>query len=114
MGTTLRTIKLAGDEPPVPGEDGVWFGHAGRLLQSFAPESLADLSQRTSLRIRQAQPGWQVRPQNSVLGDQVLVLQKQLLVHQSRDVRQETSPLIAFHTNCPSSQVSDSRRVQVF
>ena len=53
IGTALGTIELAGNEPPVPGEDGVWFGHAGHLLQSFAPESPPDLSKRASLRIRQ-------------------------------------------------------------
>src|SRR5262249_41916920 len=51
--TGLRTIELAGDKPPVPGEDGVWLGRAGHLLQTFAPESFADLSKRASLRIRQ-------------------------------------------------------------
>src|SRR5215469_13592638 len=56
--TGLRTIELAGDKLPVPGEDGVWLGRAGHLLQSFAPESLAHLSKRALLRIRQAQPGW--------------------------------------------------------
>jgi hypothetical protein len=36
----------------------------------------------------------------------VRVLQKEFLVHQSDDIRQETSPLIALHGNlsCPSSQ----------
>src|SRR6516165_10893042 len=113
MDTALGTIELAGDEPPVPGEDGVWFGHAGHLLQSFAPESLADLSKRASLRIRKAQPGGQAPPENSVLRRQVLVLEEQFLVHQPCYIRQETSPLIAFHGNCPSSQVSDSRAVRV-
>src|SRR5215469_259791 len=114
IATGLGTIKLAGDEPPVPGEDGVWFGHAGHLLQSFAPESLADLRKRASLRIRQAQPGWQMRPQDSILRRQVLVLEEQFLVHQPRYKRQETSALIALHANCPSSQISDSRAVRVF
>src|SRR5215813_10629163 len=109
MDTTLGTIELAGDKVLVPGQNGAGLGCPGHLRQSFAPESLADLSKRASLRIRQAQPGWQVRPQNSVLSHQVLVLQKQFLVHQSRDVRQQMSPLIAFHTNCPSSQVPDSQ-----
>src|SRR5215471_3535770 len=67
IATGLRTIELAGDKPPVPGEDSVWLGHVGHFLQSFASESLADLSKRASLRIRQAQPCGQVRPQNSIL-----------------------------------------------
>jgi DNA-binding CsgD family transcriptional regulator len=28
IATGVRTVKLAGDKLPVPGEDGVWFGHA--------------------------------------------------------------------------------------
>ena len=81
MDTTLGTIELAGYKPPVPGEEGVWFGGAGHLLQSFAPESLADLRKCAPLGIRQAQPCGQVRPQNSILRRQVLVLQQKLLVY---------------------------------
>jgi hypothetical protein len=62
---------------------------------------------------RQAQACWQARPQNSV-STQILVLEEQFMVHQSRDIQYETSPLIAFHGNCPSSQISDSQDVQVF
>jgi len=40
-------------------------------------------------------------PQSSVLRRQVLVLEDQFLVHQSRYIRQQISPLIAFHGNCP-------------
>jgi hypothetical protein len=54
---------------------------SGMVLQSFASESLADLSQRASLRIRQPQP-WQVRPENSILRSQVLVLKEEFLVDQ--------------------------------
>src|SRR6516225_11464603 len=114
IATGLGTIKLAGDEPPVPGEDGVWFGHAGHLLKSFAPESLADLRKSASLRIRKAQPGGQAPPENSVLRRQVLVLEEQFLVHQPRYKRQQTSALIAVHGNCPSSQISDSQLFEYF
>jgi hypothetical protein len=55
-----------------------------------------------------------VRPENSILRRQVLVLEEQFLVHQPCYIRQETSPLIAFHGNCPSSQISDSQDVRVF
>ena len=88
MGTALGTIELAGDEAPVPGEDGVRFGHAGHFLQSFAPESLADLSKRASLGIRQAQACWEMLTENSVLRRQILVLEEQLLVQQPRYIRQ--------------------------
>jgi hypothetical protein len=80
----------------------------------FASESFADLSQRATLRIRQAQPCWQVRAENAVLRRQVLVLQEQFLVHQPGDIRQQTSPLIAVHANRSSSQISASQAVRVF
>src|SRR5215471_2523448 len=114
MDTTPGTIELAGDEPPPPGEDGVWFGRAGHFRQSFASESFPDFGKRASLRIRQAQPCWQVPPQNSVLRRQVLVLEEQFLVHQPRYKRQQTSVLIAVHGNCPSSQISDSQLLEYF
>ncbi len=114
IGTGSRTIELAGDKPPIPSENGVWFGHTGDLLQSFASESLADLGKRATLRIRQAQPRWQVCAENPVLRSQVLVLQQQFLVDQPRYIRQQTSPLIAVHANCPSSQVSGVRRFVYF
>jgi hypothetical protein len=94
----LGTVELVGDEPPVPGEDAVRFGHASHLVQSFASESLADLSQRASLRIRRPQPCWQARPENSILRGQVLVLKEEFLVDQPCYIRQQTSPMIAvFH-----------------
>src|SRR5215471_3715812 len=65
-----------GDQPPVPGENRVWFGHAGHLLQSFPPEPLSDLTKCASLEIRQAQPCWQVGAENSVLRRQVLILER--------------------------------------
>ena len=91
----MGTVELVGDEPPVPGEDRVWFGRAGHFLQSFAPQSLADLRKCASLRIRQAQPCWQVRPENSILRGQVLVLKEEFLVDQPCYIRQQTSPMIA-------------------
>ena len=45
----MGTIELAGNEPPVPDEDGVWYGHAGHLLQSLAPESHPEFHHRSSL-----------------------------------------------------------------
>src|SRR5215471_6967396 len=98
-------MELAGDKPPVPGENRVWFGHAGHLLQSIAPESLSDLRKCASLGIRQAQPCWQVGEENSVLRRQILVLEEQLLVRQPSYIRHETSLLIALHAKCPSSQI---------
>jgi hypothetical protein len=46
-----------------------------------------------------------MRPQDSILRSQVLVLEEQFLVHKPRYKRQQTSALIAVHGNRPSSQV---------
>src|SRR5215467_13803456 len=108
------SVGLLCDQPSVPGEDGVGFGHVGYLLQSFASESFANVSQRATLRIRQVQQCRQVCAENTVLRSEVLVLQKQFLIDQPRDIRQQTSPLIAVHANRPSSQVFDSQAVPVF
>ena len=37
-------VKFAGNEPPVPGEDGIGFGDTRDLLKRSPAESLADLS----------------------------------------------------------------------
>jgi hypothetical protein len=68
------SVELLCDQPSVPGEDGVGFGHVGYFFQSFAPESFADVSQRATLRIRQVQPCRQVCAENTVLRSEVLVL----------------------------------------
>src|SRR5258707_4150452 len=108
------SVELLGNQSSVPGQDGVRFGHLGYLVQSFASESFADVGKRATLRIRQVQPCRQVCAENTVLRSQVFILQEELLVHQPRDIRQQTSPLIAVHAKRPSSQGSDSRAVRVF
>jgi hypothetical protein len=47
----LGAIELLGNELPVPGQNGVGFGHAGDFGQEFAAESLADFSQSAPFRI---------------------------------------------------------------
>jgi hypothetical protein len=53
----LEAIKFPGDQPPVPGEDGIGFGDKGDLLEGTATEALADLSESGSLGIGKAHPG---------------------------------------------------------
>jgi hypothetical protein len=61
-------------------------------------DGIVDVVQRASLRIRQPQPCWQVRPENSILRSQVLVLKEEFLVDQPCYIRQQTNPMIAvFH-----------------
>src|SRR5437762_2865660 len=45
-------VELLGDELAVPRKDGVRFGDAGDLPQSFAAQPLANFGERGSLRIR--------------------------------------------------------------
>src|SRR5262245_1830888 len=71
-------------------------------------------SEACTFRNGQEQLSRQVCAGNSLLRNEVLVLQKQILVHQARDIRQQTSPLIAVHANRPSSQVVFYRMFKYF
>jgi len=73
-------VELLSYQSSIPGENGVWLGDAGHLLQQFSAEPLTDLGERRFLWIGQPQPVRQVGSQDSVLCCQILVLQEQLLV----------------------------------
>jgi hypothetical protein len=60
IATVLGAIELVGNQPAIPSQNGIGFGHGGDLGQGFAPESLADFSQHESFRIGRAQSGGQV------------------------------------------------------
>jgi hypothetical protein len=49
--SALGSVELLGNEVPVPSQNGVGFGHAGHLVQTFAAESFPDLGERGSLQI---------------------------------------------------------------
>src|SRR6516225_10219374 len=51
--TRLRAIEFAGNQLAVPGQDRVRPGHSRHLGESLAAQSMADLSQRGSLGVRQ-------------------------------------------------------------
>src|SRR5947209_5965210 len=51
------TIELAGNQPPIPGQDGVRLGRAGHWLQSLASKSFSDLGQGAPLRIGELESG---------------------------------------------------------
>ncbi len=46
---SVGAVKFAGNEPPVPGEDGIRFGDTGDLLKRSPAEPLADFSQGGSV-----------------------------------------------------------------
>src|SRR5437879_4717535 len=57
IGAASGTIELAGNQPPIPRQDGVRLGCAGHLLQSLASKSFSDLGQGTPLRIGELESG---------------------------------------------------------
>jgi hypothetical protein len=95
-------IELLGDEPSIPGQDGVGLGDAGYRSECFASQALTDLGEGGALGIAQPQSRWQLRPQNTVLCGQIFILQQKLLVHRARHVRQQPHPLLVPHADCLS------------
>ena len=92
-GAAFGAVELAGNQPPIPRQDGVRLGCAGHLLQSFAPKSFSDLGQCAPLWIGEPESGRQACSQNAVLGGQVLILQQQLLIDEARHKGQKACPI---------------------
>src|SRR5207244_13327580 len=94
IGAASVTIERAGNQPPIPRQDGVRLGCAGHWLQSLASKSFSDLGQGAPLRIGELESG-QVCSQDPVLGGQVLILQQQLLIDETRHKGQKACPIDA-------------------
>ena len=88
IGTTLRAVELAGDQPTIPGQDRVWFGNTGNLGQMFPANAPGNLGKRRPLGIGEPQPPGYVRAEDSILRDEVLALKEQAVIYQARNVRQ--------------------------
>ena len=69
-------VELAGNEPPVPGENGVGLGDTGDLLKRSAAELHTDLSEGGSLGIGKTHTGGKVGPEDAILGCEVLILEQ--------------------------------------
>src|ERR1035437_2998663 len=89
----LRAIELAGDEPSIPGQNGIRQGRIRHFAECLAAQSTANLAELRSLCVRELQPPLQLAPQNPVFSSQILIPQQQLLVHRPRNVGQDTCPL---------------------
>ena len=74
--TTPGPVELLRHQSPIPGQNRVRLGDARNILQGFASESLGDLGQGGSLRIRQPESGRQVGSEDAILGRQVFVAQQ--------------------------------------
>src|ERR1019366_2784672 len=91
--TCPRSIELASDEPSVPCQDGVWPGCSRHLVEGLAAQSMANLAELRSLGVREPQAPFRLGLQDPVFGSQILIPQKELLVHSARDVSKDTCPL---------------------
>jgi hypothetical protein len=113
MDTTLGTIELAGDKPPVL-RNGT--GEPGTASAERVPVENRILRAHLPARLRLSDPE---RCMLAEIGKRLgrKALEKVACAAKPNTLlawRQETSLLIALHANRPSSQVSDSQRVRVF
>jgi len=74
-------VKLLGDEPTIPAENGVWFSNQGDLLQQLPTETFSNFRERGSFLVAETEPLRQVRAQNAILRRQIFVLQEKFLVN---------------------------------
>jgi hypothetical protein len=61
---------------PVPGQDGLGSDDVRHLFQSFSAQPLADLGQGDALVVRQAEPTFELIPEDSVFSREILVALK--------------------------------------
>ena len=96
-GTLFGAVEFAGNEPAVPGENGIGFRDAGYVLEGRATEPLANLSECGSLGIGKAHTGREARSQDAVFGGEIFVLEQQPLVHEAGDIGQQARPFVLLH-----------------
>src|SRR5208283_4158268 len=70
--TRLRTIEFAGDQLPVPAEDGVRQRGVRDLRQRLATQPMTNFAQSCSFCVRQSQATFQLGSENPVLSGQIL------------------------------------------
>jgi hypothetical protein len=81
-------IELVSHELPEPSENSVRFGNRRHLFESLPSESFANDGQSGTLGIRQEKARRQMGAQDSMLGQQIFILQQKLLIHHSGHIRQ--------------------------
>ena len=88
IGAVPGAIELVSDELSKPGENGVRFGSRGHRFESLPSESFADDGQSGTLGIGQHKAGRQTGTKDSILGQQIFILQQKLLIHNSGHISQ--------------------------
>lgn len=87
-----RAVELLRDRPSVPGEDRLGLYDARDLGEGFASETHPDLGQRFALAIGKAESTTNLTAQDAILGDEVFVAEKEVLVDGAGDVGDEAVP----------------------
>jgi hypothetical protein len=96
-----RAIEFLRHELPVPGQDGLRFNDAGHLLKGLFTRLPAHLSQGHAFHVAQSYAPLDLLMQDAVFHHQGLVTQEELLVHRTRDIRQELLPIhTSLHLRC--------------
>src|SRR5215470_1402108 len=75
-----RSVEFAHNEPSMPCQDGVRSGDSRYLAESFAAQSMANLTESRPPSVRKPQPALQLSLQGAIFGEEVLIPQPELLV----------------------------------
>ena len=78
-------VKLLRNQAPVPNQGGIQLGYLRDVLQRLPCKPHGNLGRGHR----------QMAPQNTILGDQVLVAQQQFLLDETRYERQEPCPMLS-------------------
>src|SRR4051812_31175272 len=97
VGAMPRAVELAGDQPTIPGEDGLRFRNTGYPRETLPPQPPADFGQVRALDVRKPQSSGNVGAQDSILRNQVFALEEQALIDQACYVRQQPCPVVVLH-----------------
>ena len=93
IGAAFGTVELAGDQPPIPPEDGVRLAVQATGFSPLRPSRFRSRRVRTALD-RSTGVGWAaLLSQDAGLGGQVLILQQQLRIDEARHKGQKACPI---------------------
>jgi hypothetical protein len=98
IGMTHGAVERAGNQPAIPGQDGLWLGDTGHLGRIFPAAALAYLREGPSLRVGEPELSGHVRAEDSVFSSEVSALEEKALIDQACLQTPATVPIC-----CPAS-----------